>query len=257
MNDPASDQGLAAYEALASAYDDFTSGYQAAAWTAKLEAKALRWSPAAGRRLLDVGCGTGKSFLPMLERGWDVVGCDISPSMLQLARTKVGDSVALHVADVRQLPVFGVFDLVWALNDTLNYLMSEEDLDAALVRIKANLAPGGILLFDLNTLRSMREMFTEEMDREVDGRAMLWSGLATERDVRPGTINTARFEVVGDPSASHDHSQRHFTEASVLAALRRAGLECLEVWGDYEGDQSKPLDEERHEKGIYLARSAA
>lgn len=255
MNDSASDRGLNAYEAIAPAYDDFTHGYQAATWTGKLEAKALRWEPA-GRRLLDVGCGTGKSFLAMIERGWDVVGCDISPAMLEIAREKAGE-VPLHVADVRELPVFGEFDLVWALNDTLNYVMSEEELTAALGRMKANLAPGGVLLFDLNTLRSMREMFTAEEVREVGGRAMRWSGTASAEDVRPGEIHSARFEVRGEAGASHEHSQRHFPEASVLAALERAGLDCLEVWGDLDGEQYQPLDEELHEKAIYLARSAA
>ncbi len=252
MDDSVSKKGLTAYQALASAYDDFTHGYQAATWTGKLEAKALRWGPT-GRRLLDVGCGTGKSFLAMVERGWDVVGCDISPAMLEIAREKAGD-VPLHVADVRELPVFGEFDLVWALNDTLNYVMSEEELEAALGRMRANLGPGGVLLFDLNTLRSMREMFTAEEVREIGGRAMHWSGTATADDVQPGTINSARFEVNDESGTSHEHSQRHFPEASVLAALERAGLDCLEVWGDLDGEQFKPLDEERHEKAIYLAR---
>lgn len=254
MSSSTSDSGLNAYEAIASAYDAFTHGYQAATWTGKLEAKALRWGPR-GRRLLDVGCGTGKSFLAMVERGWDVVVCDISPAMLEIAREKT--DVPLHVADVRELPVFGEFDLVWALNDTLNYVMSEEELTVALGRMKANLAPAGVLLFDLNTLRSMREMFTAKEVREVGGRAMHWSGTASAEDVRPGTINSARFEVQGEAEASHEHSQRHFPEANVLAALERAGLDCLEVWGDLDGEQYQPLDEERHEKAIYLARSAA
>jgi ubiquinone/menaquinone biosynthesis C-methylase UbiE len=51
-----------------------------------------------GRRLLDVGCGKGKSFLPMLARGWKVTACDISPSMLEIARAKAGDAVDLSVA---------------------------------------------------------------------------------------------------------------------------------------------------------------
>lgn len=251
----ADDSGLTAYEALAGAYDDFTSAYQAEAWTAKLEAKALRWD-IPGRRLLDVGCGTGKSFLPMLQRGWKVVGCDVSPAMLEVAREKVGDAVPLHVADVRELPVLGEFDLIWALNDTLNYLMSEGELEAALTAMRGNLAAGGILLFDLNTIHSMREMFANEIVREVNGREMRWAGQAPE-EVEPGAINTARFAVAGDPSAAHEHRQRHFPEACVLRALERAELQCLEVWGDHEGEQDQPLDESRHQKAVYIARSAS
>jgi SAM-dependent methyltransferase len=255
MEGSTENSGLIAYEALAGTYDDFTAGYQAEAWTAKLEAKVARWG-ISGRRLLDVGCGTGKSFLPMRKRGWEVVGCDVSPAMLEIAREKVDDAVPLHVADVRELPTLGEFDLIWALNDTLNYLMSEGELEAALVGMRGNLSADGILLFDLNTFRSMREMFTNETVREVSGREMRWAGQASE-GVEPGGVNTARFEVVGDPSASHDHRQRHFPEASVLQALTGAELKCLEVWGDYEGEQDQPLDEDRHQKAIYIARSAS
>lgn len=255
MSNGPRDSALTAYQALAPVYDDFTFGYQAEAWTERLEAKALRWASPGDLRLLDVGCGTGKSFLPMLRRGWKVVGCDISPAMLAIAREKAADAV-LHVADARHLPVFGDFDLAWAVNDTLNYLMSDDELVAALVGLRANLSAGGILLFDLITLHSMREWFTGEMVREVNGRSMRWIGRAAGDQVKPGAALTARFEVSAEPAADHDHCQRHFPEANVLRALERAGLECLEVWGDYEGEQEQPLDEERHEKSIYIARSA-
>jgi ubiquinone/menaquinone biosynthesis C-methylase UbiE len=49
----------------------------------KLEARGI-----AGHRLLDVACGTGKSFIPMLEKVWEVTACDISPKMVAIARTK-------------------------------------------------------------------------------------------------------------------------------------------------------------------------
>jgi len=254
MSEPTTDRALAAYEALAPVYDAFTGAYQAAAWTARLEAIAMRWKEGSQRRLLDVGCGTGKSFLPMLQRGWEVSACDLSPGMIELARTKAGCSARLEVADVRNLSVLGEFDLVWALNDTLNYMMSNEELVAALTKMRANLHPQGILVFDLNTLRSMRELFAERMSRNVDGVAMRWTGLAAPAEIKPGATYTARFEVSNLPTASHDHCQRHFPEAATLQALDKAGFQCLEVWGDYEGRQYKPLDEEDHEKGIYFAR---
>src|SRR3954453_15433322 len=125
-NDPA----RIAYDAIAPFYDDFTSGYKAASWTAGLAEKAEGLG-LGGRRLLDVGCGTGKSTAPMLARGWEVSGCDISAGVRVFARKVRGDSVELSVADARELPVFGEFDLVWALNDTLNYLLDEGDLQIA------------------------------------------------------------------------------------------------------------------------------
>src|SRR5882762_1378125 len=95
---PASQWAEQAYEAIAPVYDDFTAHHDYELWLGNLlpnlEEQGLQ-----GRRLLDVGCGTGKSFIPMLERGWEVTACDISPQMLDKARGKVGRAARLSVAD--------------------------------------------------------------------------------------------------------------------------------------------------------------
>lgn len=240
------------YETFAPYYDACTVGYLAERWTGRLAALA-EGCGVAGKRLLDVGCGTGKSFVPMLERGWEVVGCDLSPAMLEIAREKVGEEVRLEIADVRELPVFGEFDLVWALNDTLNNLLSASELRAAVEGMGRNLAPDGAILFDLNTLMLHRQIHEPRTEgHEVDGVKMSWTGLATE-EVKAGSTWESRFEIDGNPTAAHTHRQRHFSEAEVLAAIETAGLKPLGVWGDYEGAQDQPLDEERHQKAIYIA----
>jgi ubiquinone/menaquinone biosynthesis C-methylase UbiE len=82
----------ATYEAMASIYDLFTAHYDDELWIGEL-VSALERNGLRGERLLDVACGTGKSFLPMLDRGWEVTACDISPAMLARARAKVGEAV--------------------------------------------------------------------------------------------------------------------------------------------------------------------
>ena len=70
-----------AYAVLAPAYDLLTAEYAYGPWLAAIE-RLAREHGLAGHRLLDVGCGTGKSFLPLLERGFHVTACDISPEMV-------------------------------------------------------------------------------------------------------------------------------------------------------------------------------
>jgi ubiquinone/menaquinone biosynthesis C-methylase UbiE len=77
-----------AYAVLAPASDLLTADYAYGPRLAALERLALRHG-LAGRRLLDVACGTGKSFMPLLERGFEVTACDISPEMVAEARRKV------------------------------------------------------------------------------------------------------------------------------------------------------------------------
>src|SRR6478752_7257110 len=127
-----------AYEAIAPVYDDFTAHHDYELWLGNLLPK-LEFHGLGGRRLFDVGCGTGKSFIPMLERGWEVTACDISASMVDLARSKVGDAAELFVADMRALPTVGEFDLVWCLDDAINYLLSATELQQAFSGMRRNL----------------------------------------------------------------------------------------------------------------------
>ena len=94
-----------AYEALAPVYDVLTAGYPHDRWLEQLEEIAVEHG-LRGRRLLDVACGTGASFLPMVNRGYSVTGCDIAQAMLDRARQKAPRARLEH-ADMRCLPSWG------------------------------------------------------------------------------------------------------------------------------------------------------
>src|ERR1700761_4191622 len=117
-----------AYEAIAPVYDDFTAHHNYREWVGDLLQVATE-NGLRGDTALDVACGTGKSFLPLLDHGWKVTACDISPAMAELARAKVGGKVRIEVADMRELPVYGSFDLVCCLDDAVNYLHTGAELE--------------------------------------------------------------------------------------------------------------------------------
>lgn len=249
-----------AYESIAPVYDDFTAHHDYELWLGnllpKVEAHGLRKG-----RLLDVACGTGKSFIPMLERGWEVTACDISPRMVEIARAKVGDRAELAVADMRELPKLGEFDLVMCPGDAINYLLDTEELESALRGMAANLKPDGLLFFDVDTITAHRTFFAEETVVEKEGMRLIWRGL-TDPEIEPGSVAEACFEVEpldeGAPRiAPALHRERHFPEEVMLAALERAGLGCLDVWGHhYDAVPHQPVDELGHIKAVYIARRA-
>ena len=160
-----------AYEAFAPYYDRYTELYGHEVWLANLEAIALGLG-LSGRRVLDVGCGTGKSFMPMLARGYEVVACDISPAMVERARQRSGLADAdVLVADMRDLPRLGTFDLATCLDDSLNYLLSDEELEDTLAGVARNLRPGGLFIFDMNSLAVYENLFSQDAVIET-GEAM-------------------------------------------------------------------------------------
>lgn len=112
------DPALLAYEAFAPIYNDFTHANDYESWLGRTLLPELRkHGLREGGRALDVGCGTGRAFRPLLDRGWQVHGCDLSPAMLEVAAREGGEEVTLQVADMRELPRLGEFDLVLSLND--------------------------------------------------------------------------------------------------------------------------------------------
>ena len=241
------------YDALAPSYDTFTLGYgyRYETWTATLLARAEA-EGLHGERLLDVACGTGFSFIPLLERGWKVTGCDISPAMVAAARAKVGDGAELVVADMRALPDLGEFDLVWSVNSAINYLLGSDELAATLGGMRRNLAPGGLVLFDLMSLKTARTFFTGEFPVEREGKKFLWKGLLQPDEVSPGVVGGGHLEEAGKANSADRHRMRHFGEAEVLEAIEAAGLRCLRVLGEAEGELHEDLDEEAQPTAVYV-----
>ncbi len=252
---------LEAYEALAPFYDRYTASYDYERWLAGLEAIVIGLG-GAGRRLLDVGCGTGKSFEPMLARGYEVVACDVSPAMVARARARFGAQAEVLVADMRALPDLGAFDLLTCLDDSLNYLLDEQDLTAAFDGFARNLRPGGVAVFDLNSLATYRGFFGR--DAVADGPDILfcWRG-ETECDAAPGVLASSVVEIFSTSDGQSwrrtrsRHVQRHHPPEVVVAALQASGLELLELRGQVTGAQiESPADEARHTKLLYFARRA-
>jgi SAM-dependent methyltransferase len=248
---PAGDAARQAYDALAPTYDEFVGHYEYRNWTATLLAKAVEHG-GTGRRLLDIGCGTGLSLVSMVERGWEVTGCDVSPAMIEIARAKVDGRAELLVADMRDLPALGEFDLVWAINDPFNYLLSPEELVAALEGMRRNLAPGAIALFDFATLVNYRGLFSDSRVVETGGRSMRWQGEMAPDEILPGSIAEASFEAGGEPGSAHVHRQRHFSQGEVFDSLAIAGLRCVGSYGELEGILDPALDEEVHDMAVYV-----
>src|SRR3954451_6416408 len=254
------DPAVAAYELLAPFYDLYTHDYAHEDLLGAIERIALEHG-LVGRRLLDVGCGTGKSFLPMLARGYDVAACDISPGMVDRAREAAGDLADVFVGDARERPDVGPFDLAIALDDALNYLLSDEELAMVFAGVARNLRPGGLLVFDLNSLLTYRQFFTRDVATEVGNAFFCWRGEERGEDLMPGSVACSVIEVFSSEGGecwrrySSRHVQRHHPPADVERLLGEAGFELLSRRGMMSGAHIDAVgDDELHAKLIYFAR---
>lgn len=242
------------YRAFAPIYDEFNEENDYEMWLGKLLPELEPHGLTTGR-LLDVGCGTGMAFEPMLRRGWEIVGCDLSAEMLAQARRKHGGRVPLHEADISALPVFGGFDLILVLNGIFQYLLECADLEAAFAGIRANLAPGGLVLFDLDTLPLFGALYARGQETSKGEGRWRWVG-ETDR-VESGGIFTGR--IVGEEIDPIELRVRHHSDAQIRRALEAVGLSPVLAIGHREERRevflTAPPDEERDIKVIYAARA--
>lgn len=244
------DHAQIAYDAFAPIYDDFNAQNDYELWFGVLLPQLEEYGLRTGR-LLDVACGTGRAFPPMLRRGWEITACDISPGMIAKAKEKfAGEEIAFDVADMTKLPTYGEFQLVWALNDPVNYLVGEGDLQSALEAMGANLADDGLLVFDCNTMMLFRASFEPDTGLRRDAR-WRWEGRGEN-----GGVYEA--EVSGEGVATHIHRERHYTVPEVQRTLLNAGLQPVAALGQREDDDQLILadawDEGRDHKIIHVAR---
>jgi SAM-dependent methyltransferase len=262
----------AAYDSFAPVYDQFNAQNDYEVWLGQvllpeLEKHGLLDAihEAGERRVLDIGCGTGRAFPPLASRGWQVDGCDISPRMLEMAAAKYPwmSRDSLRVADVRDLPSYnqsgplapGPFQLILALNDVVNYLTEDGDLERAFEAMKRNLAPQGLICFDANTLGLFATGFLAGGGMERGDFS--WRGL-TEELLEGGMFSA---ELGGPGVESQVHRQRHWLPQEVNEALEANGLRTLALLGQSEDAPGaipvlrEPLDEQRDYKAIYVCRA--
>jgi SAM-dependent methyltransferase len=256
---PARDAAFDAYEPFAGLYDLFTAHHDYGAWITSIELVAQHHG-LVGRRLLDVACGTGKSLVPWVERGYLAAGCDLSPAMLAEAKRKVRGRARLFCADMRALPATGHVDLVTCLDDAVNYLLEPSDLPRAFACAAAHLDTGGVYVFDVNSLRTYSEEFSLTQRSTSGDWDFTWQGhgrgAALPAEKRRATITARRAcQPAGTQVCCSTHVQRHHPIPLVAEALASVGMPKVAVHGQHrDGSIDPEFDELTHAKALVVAR---
>ena len=138
------------------------------------------------RTVLDLACGTGRLSWLLAERGYEVIGVDLSCDMLAVAaarETEVKYRPLFLNQPMQELDLYGTVQAAICSMDGLNYL-PEEDLQEAMRRIRLFLEPGGLLLFDLNTPVKFRRIDGEVYTEETEDAFCVWRAELEEKEKR-------------------------------------------------------------------------
>ncbi|WP_119067426.1 class I SAM-dependent DNA methyltransferase [Aggregatilinea lenta] len=196
----------------------------------------------AGRHVLDLGCGTGRTTLWLAEQNYRAVGVDANEAMIAQARANMvvpADSLSfaapdLFHMDMRALDLpMGHMDLVVALGSVINALHSLRDVEATLSRVRGVLEPGKPFVFDLRTVEGLASLERTGQSDGFDNRADLTINVhdrfsyETLSNVRSYTI--WQRESGGWQRTDEIHAERGYPLAAIVALLERAGFEDVNV----------------------------
>ena len=104
-------------------------------------------------RVLEMACGSGRLTIPIAQSGIEIVGADLSKSMLDTARAKAdraGVDIQFLEADMRSFDLPGKFAAILIPGNSLLHLFTLEDLMQCLRSVRRHLAPNGRLIFDIS-----------------------------------------------------------------------------------------------------------
>lgn len=242
------------FDEIAFLYDELMTGVPYSAWLDYVERilRRMRYQP---RMVLDLCCGTGNASVLLAEKGYEVVGIDISPEMIDCARRKAREGrqqVEFHVADASAFSLKGRFDLVLSLFDSLNYILDASKLQEAFHRVSAHLEQEGLFIFDMNTEFALAAGFFDQSNAATRGSVVYdwrssYNGLTHicrigMRFIYRGETPPREIEIV--------HYQRAYEIGDVCDMLRTSGLEVHAV---YDGYSFRPATR-RSDRVFFVAR---
>lgn len=228
---------MSAYEALAGVYDRLTGDVDYPRRADYLE-RLFRKSRIPVHTVLDLACGTGSMTAQLTERGYELIAVDSSPDMLAEAREKAaglaGEPPVFLNQSMPELDLYGTVDAAVCCLDSLNYLTSPRDVQRTFQRLHLFIAPGGLLVFDINSASFLRGLDGQVFLDEDEDVYCVWR---TEFEKRSRVCSYWMDIFTAQPDgswarAAEEHRERAYEVEELRSWLLEAGFTHIRTYGD-------------------------
>ena len=226
---------------MPSFYSDFAEHYEAIfPFREGIYAFLIQHLPADGRRVLDLGCGSGHYCGRFAAEGLDVTGIDLDPEMIAAAHLRY-PGPEFQVRDLRDAgSLSGPFDLAWCIGNVASHLPLK-DLAACLADVSSLLRPGAAWI-----LQTVNWDFVLKQKEYVFPPRQLGEGLPVfhreYRDIGPDGLRfVTRLESAGQVIFADEVRLFPVSRDEIAALHRQAGFEEISVAADFAGKSFDPV----------------
>ena len=220
-------------------YDAFAACYDALMQDADYDARAVVCRDLLARYgvrdgiLLDFACGTGSMAVRMARMGFDVIGVDASESMLCAAQQKAAEQgvrILFLCQTMQELDLYGTVRGTICTLDSLNHLTRKADFERAIRRVALFTEPGGMFVFDVNTVYKHRHVLADHtFVIETDDVYCVWQNAYG----RQGTVQIMLdlFQKDGNVyiRASEQFAERAYEAEWIVSTLGKYGFTVCEI----------------------------
>jgi len=219
------------FSRFAPCYDRFMNKYvNYAAWVHYVR-RIFRYYGCRPNLILDLACGTGIPTLLLARDGYRLFAVDRSEAMLAVLAAKVGDfDIRLVRSDIRDFTLPEPVDAAVCLYDSVNYLLTADDLVRCFRAVYRCLKSDGVFVFDMNTIHGLATYWGDRRStRDVEDVHSIWdtsydpetriSSLRLTFTVRPRRRNEPA------PVYVEVHEERGYSIPEIGGCLQKAGFQ--------------------------------
>lgn len=239
---------MEAYTSFASVYDTFMDNIPYEEWGIYLKGLLQEYDVKDGL-VLDLGCGTGSMTEILARAGYDMIGVDHSEEMLEIAMEKKAESghdILYLLQDMREFELYGTVKAVVSICDSINYITEEEDLLEVFRLVNNYLDPGGVFIFDFNTVYKYKELLGDRTIAENrEACSFIWDNYYYEEE----KINEYELSLFirEKENLYRKYEETHFQKAYELETIKQliieSGLEYVTAYDAFSKDKPDETSE--------------
>lgn len=204
-------------------------------------------------RILDLCCGTGQLAQMLLGRDFQVTGLDGSREMLKFARENA-PAVQFILEDARTFKLPDRYDVVVSMFDSLNHVMTIDELTTVFQNVRNCLKAGGLFLFDMNMEQEYVTDWQGYYGIVEDDHVCIFPN-RYDSEKRIGTVEFTVFRLEYNHWRRSDFklTQKCYSEEELRSALKSAGFDKIQAYA-YEAQKGLVELTEKAKKGFFICQ---